>query len=456
MDKKNIQDVHSSLRDSYNRALDAGRKCNYAYAIELLKDVIKKSPGLVQAREKLREYERLVSDQIGGFSCLISNIKSNFTLPLIKNTMKKDPLKAMGMCEDELAKQLYNQAVLDLLADAALKAGAPFVGVDALSIIREFKPHNEKNLRKLADLLCKDGDAMSALKIVQQIAEWHPNNLNVQSELRQALARASLVHGDWEKEGKTQDKVKDKEEAAAAELQDNTVHDAGQAGRLIAKYEKELAVQDSIDTRKRLAEMYHISGQFDKAIAEYNTVAQKIGIIDPALDKCIEKSTLAKMDSQIAAAATDQAAVAELRRQRAEYQMSCAVSRVNSYPNDTQLRYDLAVLYFDFGHSDHAIEQFQYARKNPQRKITCMVYLGRCFIANAHYDMAIEQFTAAISEMTRMDKAKKEALYYLGSAYDLVNDGAKALECYKEIYQSDVNFMDVSKKVQEHYAAARN
>jgi tetratricopeptide (TPR) repeat protein len=458
MDKKNLQDVHSSLRDTFNRAIDAGRKSNYGYAIELLKDVIKKSPGLTPAREKLREFEHIASDKIGGFAKLITSFKSSLNMPTIKNMLKKDPLKAMGLCEEELAKFLYNQSILNLLADASLKAGAPFVGVDALNIIREIKPHNEKNLRKLADFLCKDGDAMSALKIVQQIAEWHPNDLNVQSELRQALARASLVHGEWEKEGKTQDKVKDKEEAAAAELQDGTIHDVDQASRLITKYEKELAVQDSIDTRKKLAETYHVAGMFDKAIEEYNTVAQKLGIVDPTLDKCIERSTIAKIDKEIASLPADEANsanLAQLKQQRAEYQLSRAVERVNTYPNDTQLRYDLAVLYFDFGHVDHAIEQFQFARRNPQRKTACMVYLGRCFITNAHYDMAIEQFVAAIGEMSRMDKFKKEALYYLGNAYEFSNNPPKAQECYKEIYQSDVNFMDVGKRIQDYYAAKR-
>ncbi len=459
MDKKNLQDVQTGMREMFNRAVESGRKSNLDYAIELLKDLIKKSPSLMPAREKLREFERLKSNKIGGLSGRFINLTSSFQAAKIKSAMSQKPLDAMTMCEDVLAKNLYNPLVLNLLADASLKAGAPFIGVEALSILRELKPHNETNLRKLADFHRKCGDAMSALKIVQEIASRHPKDLGVQAEMRSAVALASMQKGDWQKEGKTQDKVKDKEEGMVAELLEGTLHDIDQMKTVIAKLEKDLEKEESVDIRKKLGELYHACGRYDDAVEQYTRVAKGIGAMDPAVDKSIEKSHLAKMDVEINALSADPAnsdKVEELKKNRFNYQLERATERVNTYPNDNQLRFDLAILYFNGNFIDNAIEQFQYARKNLQRKVTCMVYLGRCFLVKDHYDMAIEQLSAALAEMLVMDKAKKEALYYLAKTYESAGNPEKALENYKEIYQADVNYLDVGKKVQDYYNSKKN
>jgi tetratricopeptide (TPR) repeat protein len=459
MDKKNLQDVQTGMRDMYQRAVESGRKNNFDYAIELLKDLVRKSPGLIPAREKLREFEKKKSDSIGGFSRFMINLQASFQAAKIKSMIAQKPLDAMAMCEDVLSKNLYNSLVLNLLADASLKAGAPFIGVEVLQIVRDLKPHNETNLRKLAEFYKKTNDAMNALKIMQIIAERHPNDLGVQAELRSAVALASMQKGDWEKEGTTQEKVKDKSEAIIADIQDGTLHDVDQMALIISKLEKDLEKEDSVDTRKKLGELYHACGRFDDAIVEYKRVAQGIGAMDPSVEKCIERSNVAKIDAEINALSADPsnaAKVEELKQKKYSYQLESSVNRVNAYPNDNQLRYDLAVLYFNGNYIDNAIEQFQYARKNLQRKVPCMVYLGRCFLNKAHYDMAIEQFVGAIAEMSRMDKAKKEAVYYLANTYEVSGNQQKALECYKEVYQADVNFLDVAQKIKDFYDSQKS
>jgi len=66
--------------------------------------------------------------------------------------------------------------------------------------------------------------------------------------------------------------------------------------------------------------------------------------------------------------------------------------------------------------------------------------------------MAIEQFQKAIDEMLVMDKDKENALYYLGVAYEHMGENEKALNCFKEIYQQNVNFRDVKEKIENFYA----
>ena len=125
------------------------------------------------------------------------------------------------------------------------------------------------------------------------------------------------------------------------------------------------------------------------------------------------------------------------------------------YPNDTQYRYELAVIYWEYSQIDHALEQFQIAQKNPQRRLNAIVYIGRCFHAKSQLDMAVEQFTKAIGEMLIMDKEKMEALYYLGVTFETMGEDAKALDCFKQIYSANVNFLDVAKRIEAGYAKQR-
>ena len=101
---------------------------------------------------------------------------------------------------------------------------------------------------------------------------------------------------------------------------------------------------------------------------------------------------------------------------------------------------------------DKALEQFQLAQRNPQKRLSAIVYLGRCFAEKKQYDMAVEQYDKAISEMPVMDKDKMEALYHLGVTCEEMGDDKRAMECFKEIYSANVNYLDVAKRMDAYYA----
>ncbi|MCP3965648.1 MAG: hypothetical protein GY750_14815 [Lentisphaerae bacterium] len=454
MDKKSLQDVNSGTRDLYQKAVQAGKKKNYDYGIKLLLGIVSKNPTLMPAREKIREFEACKSDKVGIVGKIIARFKSSSQLPKIKALSYKEPLKAMRMCEEVLAEFLYNSAILNLLADAAEKAGALYIGIEALEVIHSYAPNSESNLRKLAALYKKNDDAMAALKVFQEIAGRHHDDIEVQAELRSAVALASMQKGDWEKEGSSQEKVKDKDEAVMQQLESGTIHDAGQADIVIAKYVAELQKNDSVDIRRKLAEAYFVKKDYENAQEQYEAIQQKLGRLDPTIDKKIEKVYLLQVDSSIEELKQNpdqyeepEQQIAELEQHKLQYCLDKATSRVEIYPHDGLLRYDLAVIYFDSDFVEESIEQFQQARNNPQRRLASMVYLGRCFQQNGQTDMAVEQFIEALKEMKTMTDEKKNTLYCLGKAYEQSGKTEDAVKCYKDIYQKDVNYKDVSKLI---------
>ncbi len=92
-------------------------------------------------------------------------------------------------------------------------------------------------------------------------------------------------------------------------------------------------------------------------------------------------------------------------------------------------------------------------QRNPKNRVQALYYLGLCFKAKKQYDLAMDQLGTASAEILIMDSSKKDVLYELGQVSELMGDSAKAAEFYKEIYQSDISYRDVSQKIEDLYAA---
>ncbi len=452
MNKKDLRDLSSGLRTLYNKGVESAKRRNYEYAIEQLKEVVKKVPTFMDCRKQLRNAEEKKCDAMGFFGKMMGKFKASLAAAKIKPIVSKKPIKAMADCEDALAIYLYSPVVLTLLADAAMNAKAPDIAIESYEYIKSFDPGSEANLRRLAEVYKQVGDGTRHLATMQQVAALKPNNLAVQAELRSAAALASM-QSEWSSE---EEIAEQRQESASADVGDKVIRSEDDIQKQIQQFEQELGVQESIDTRRKLAGLYFRVGRFDDSIKQYNDILTKLDTFDPAIDMLIEKSYLAKIDAGIDAlreAQGDEAAprIAELEQKKYQYSLERATNRVNNFPNDTQLRYDLAILYFKGGRIDDSLEQFQYARRNPQRRISCMMYLGKCFQSKGQYDMAIEQLQSAINEMPVMDKQKMEAMYDLATIYESQDKSEDALELFKEIYRVDVNFLDVGKRMESYY-----
>jgi hypothetical protein len=65
--------------------------------------------------------------------------------------------------------------------------------------------------------------------------------------------------------------------------------------------------------------------------------------------------------------------------------------------------------------------------------------------------MAIEQFEKAVGEMPVMDKDKMNAVYFQGLVYEEMGQKERAVACFKDIYQTDIKYRDVGKRIEAFY-----
>ena len=451
--KKTLKDVSVATKSAYNKALAVMNQNNLEYAIALFKEIVQFDPGFLDAREKLRKCEREYSAKLGAVAKAIASVKSAKYLTKGNMLKAKKPKEAMDQAEEALAYNVFNPAALNLLAEAAKKLGAMFICVEAYELIVEKDDKNEANIVKLGEYYKADGQGIKYLTICQKLADKYPGDLDKLALLREAAALASMEKGKWG-QGEKSD-FKKNLNTGNKDQGDRIIRAEDDIREMIEKYSKEIEEgNESIDTRRRLAELYLRAGEFEKAIEAYNWIVNKMGTLDPAIDKAIEKANTAiskrKVEQMIKEGRPQEEIDAE-RQANYDYRMERYHERIRLYPNDLQIRFEYAEVLWEGGAVDEALEQFQIAQRNPQHRLIAIVYLGRCFAAKNQFDMAIEQFNRALEDMPTMNADKMFTLYHLGCTYDMMGRKKEALDCFKQIYAVDIKYMDVAERINKFY-----
>ena len=143
---------------------------------------------------------------------------------------------------------------------------------------------------------------------------------------------------------------------------------------------------------------------------------------------------------------------ARIKTEREAYELEGCRQRVEKYPNDLQIRFDLGELYFKAGKISEAISEFQKAQNNPHKRIQAMGYLGQCFARRGMNDLAARTLQNAIKEKLAFDDEKKELIYALGCVLETMGRKDEAIEQFKLIYETDIGYKDVAAKVDAYYS----
>ncbi|MBQ4106791.1 MAG: hypothetical protein IJC73_04335 [Lentisphaeria bacterium] len=414
MELKGLEESSIKARDSYNKARSACVRLTGDAAIARFKEVVQNFPDLAPAREKLRALELAKLKNMTGWGRFVANMKTSMMLGKITAMVSADPVRAMSLCEDLLALNLENPKVLDQLARAGLIADAPFVAVEALGLLRRFDPKYPK------------------------LAE----------RLEHARNRAERDSG-----GKKRDETN---EAVIQQLIDGSVHDAGQAGILIERFQKELHANDSIDVRKRLAEAYMIAGRYEEAHTAFREVAERMGAMDPVIDKAIERAYIAQIDESLnilranpAAYENGEEQIADLEQHRAAYCLRKAQERCKMYPKDAMLHYELGELYFEAGRYQEAMEEFRMSGRSLRREAESRFYIGRCLYLTDDKERGLKVMDEYVKNL-EAGRVRLTFQYALADYHLAEGNAARWLELMREIVLLSPRFQDAAARVRAY------
>ena len=110
--KKNFKDVTTTERALYQKAISVLEKNQLDYGLELLKSLVQRNPGFLDARSRLRAVEQMKTSDMNALAKVIAQIKSIPYLLKAQTMAAKKPLEAMKMAEEALALNLHQANVL--------------------------------------------------------------------------------------------------------------------------------------------------------------------------------------------------------------------------------------------------------------------------------------------------------------------------------------------------------
>jgi tetratricopeptide (TPR) repeat protein len=457
MEEITLEQVPRKIRDLYEKAMSALERGNAGYAHDMLKQVIGLEPRFLMARKNLRiaQVKAALASKPNAMTHQMSSLKGAFTLMGAQGKLKKDPKAALEGAEKLLAIDPLNLSFLKFFAQAAEAAEMPEIAVQTLEIARPYYAKDVDFLRRLAALYIKVNQPGGAKDCYATVAELRPNDQIAIKNLKDAAALDTMKVGNWtDMKSDFRKKLKDQKEAILLEQQAKAVKGEADVDSLIAERLKDIEREpQNMNFRRALADLYVRAERYDDALQALADATKAVGRSDPQIERSASAIKVKKFDAAIAAAkaAGDEAAAAAKEQEKSAFLYDDAVTMVQRYPNDLQFRYELGYQYFLRQRFTEAIEEFQLAQRNPQRRTRSLYYLALCFTEKGQLDIAFEQLQKAASELTLMDETKKDVVYQMGLLAEKMGRPAEAIAFFKEIYSVDIKYRDIDQRITSSY-----
>jgi len=462
MAEKTLNDIPPDLRRIFTKGMEALQRDNFDYAISLFEQILVREPTLFPARKALRAAQQGKSGGGGGFFKKAWSSASNSPQVLkAQNALRSNPAEALAIAEQILNGDANNSGAHRVVVEAAIKMEMSQTAVMSLEVLVKNNPRDKELAIQFANTVADTGDPKAGERVLLEFARQMPNDPEVAQAVKNISARRTLGEGGYEKiaggEGSYRDILKNEAEAKSLEQENRVQKTEDVTERLINEYETRLKTEpDNFKIVRELASLYTQKKQFDRAIALYDKVkASDVGN-DPSLDRSIADTKSRQFDHRIETldpTAPDHAErVAQLNAEKTEFQIAECQRRVEKFPTDLGIRFEMGQLYFQAGKIGEAIKEFQRARDNPNRRIPAMNYLAQCYAKRKMFDFAVESLQEAIKEKPAFDEEKKELIYQLGTVLESMGKKAEAIEQFKLIYKVQASYRDVEAKVDAFYA----
>ncbi len=432
------------------QALESGR---YDLAVDMLMEAVSAAPDVLETRRLLR------AAQIANFR---KNGKAGFGAKLgyllarqkILGLAKKGKgAEAMAEAEKLLCQNPLDADNIEAAVTAAEAAGKADHAAISIEAAYECSNRDPSLLERVATYYTMAKRWDKARDAYQKLSELKPGDQRVMQLLKNAEAQATMNAG-WEqtagKKGGFQNLIANKEQAKKLDAANKAVVTGSDADALIAEKLAQIEKEPkNMNYRRALARLYVQNKRYAEAIDCLSKAIEAAGSMDPELDRMLSQTRIQYYDQQIdALKAEGKAEEAEqLEGEKNQFVFDDLAARVERYPNDLHLRYELGVQYFTYGYYEEALEHLQLAQKSPKDRLWALYYLAMCFLAQGQTDMAVMQLETARDQIPTMDDLKKKVVYRLGLCAEEAGDLEKAYQYYKDVYSTDVGFEDLSDRM---------
>ena len=432
------------------QALETGR---YELAVDMLMEAVAAAPDVLETRKLLR------AAQIANFR---RNGKAGFGAKLgymvarqkIMGLIKKNQgAEAMAEAEKLLKLNPLDADNIECAVKAAEAAGKADAAAISVEAAYECSNQDPALLERVATYYTMAKRWDKARDAYRKLSQMKPGDQRIMQLLKNTEAQATMNSGWSETAGKKggfQALIANKEQAAKLDAANKAVVGGDDAELLIREKLDQIAAEPkNLNARRALARIYIQGKRFYEAIEALQEAIEVAGTMDPELDRMLSQARIQYYDQQIdllrGEGREDEAM--ELEGEKNQFVFDDLAQRVERYPNDLHLRYELGVQYFTYEYYDDALTHLQLAQKSPKDRLWALYYLAMCFLMKGQTDMAVMQLETARDALPTMDELKKKVVYQLGLCAEEAGDLEKAYQYYKDIYSTDVGFEDLADRM---------
>jgi tetratricopeptide (TPR) repeat protein len=428
---------------------------NFEYAITLFIQGLERDPEDVGEHQLLREVS---------FKRKAGGGKPMGMMDRAKLRGGKDDKINMLNAEKMLAFDPGNVDHMLTMMQAAQKAGCydtvNWIGPILMKANGEQKKPEFSKYIAMRDVYKSIHEWGSAIEACKHAARLRPDDMDLQTELKNLSAYNTMKEGNYESAGSFRHSVRNRDAQDKLLKQDRDVlstdfllqaaneaeaeyrRDPNEAGKL-SKFVDALLKTERPEQENRAIDV--LNEAFDKT--RQFRFRQKIGQIKIAQLARMERSLreqLAKNpnDAELAKSLSD------FQRERVEEELNEFKLWAENYPTDTRIRFDVASRMFALRQFGEAIPVFQQVRQDPKFRTDAGILLGRSFLEAEFVEEAVETLRSVIEEYVAKGDEKSKGMYYWwGRALEKLGERQQALKAFSQVAQWDFNYRDVQARI---------
>jgi tetratricopeptide (TPR) repeat protein len=432
----------------FDRADQVAETGNWDFAIQMYLEGIRREPGNLERGHKPLRNVSLRRKAEGG--------KPAGLVEQFKRKANKDPLESLVNAEYMLAKDPGNVAHMFALLRALEKLQQHQAMQWICDILfeseRQAKKANKRHLIAIAEAYGSAGDFRKALAAADMGRQIDPEDEDLQEMQKDLSAKTAIQQGQYDGKGSFTTSVKDMRRQMDLSQADQLYQSPARIEESIAKaraeYEASPEVAGKIDALVQALLQVEEEGceneaidVLKKAYADTKAYRFKSRIDDILIRQVRRRLALLKAQNK-----TEEAR--QLEGQVLTMELGIFAERALNYPTDLAIKYELGIRQLDTGHIDEAIASLQQARRDPKRRITSLMYLGRAFERKGWHKEAVESYQQAL-EAEPSDERAKAIQYNLGLIFRTMGQKQQALDHFSIVAQMDYTYRDVRQQIEE-------
>ena len=438
-----------------NRGRQAMEGRKFDLAVEMFLQALTFVPDALETRRMLRaaQIAKFKSNPPSALALKMQGMGSYFARQKVLGLAKKGQgVEAMAEAEKLMCQNPLDPNNIECAVKAAEAANKPEAAAVTVEAAYECGNNDPALLERVATYYTIAKRYDKARDAYSKLIALRPGDQRILQLLKNTEAQATMSAG-WNdavgKKGGFQQILANKEQAKKLDQANKAMVVGDDADALIAEKLAQIEKEPgNLNFYRALARLYSQNKRFGEAIATLEK-AVAINNSDPELDRMLSSTRTADYEyriEQLKAAGKTQEAE-DLEAEKNQFVFDDLAARVERYPNDLHLHFELGLQYFTYEYYDEAVQHFQLAQKSPKDRLESLYYLAMCFVQKGQIDMGVMQLETARDQIPTMDELKKKIVYQLGLCAEQSGDLEKAYAYYKDVYSTDVTFADLNTRM---------